>query len=137
MSTNLNTFISICGPTSANIQEVYYPDSISYVNDGQIPNFSFEQFTTESNICVINNYSLYYDYEGTDLITEINSNWINEDNRIQFQLLEEKEIKIDYYLKIEADGGDVLWIGPKTFESECGPQSGRVERIEIPAELLD
>ena len=52
-------------------------------------------------------------------------------------MLEEKEIKVDYYLRVEADGGEESWIGPKTFESECGPQSGRVERIEIPDELLD
>ena len=111
-----------------------------YVIDGAIPVFSFDNFTTESRICGISNYSLHEEYEGTEVLSQVDSSWIiNLDGRVQFQLHQEEVALLHYYLRVEADGGEVLWVNEnKTLESYCTVSSaGEIRQRDGSSPLLE
>ena len=56
-----------------------------------------------------------------------NEGIINEDGSINFSLLNEQKGEFAFYIKAEANGGEILWTEDAlTFSSECGPESAKI-----------
>ena len=52
---------------------------------------------------------------------------INEDNTVNFYLKEEKKGEFPFWVKAEANGGEILWTENEvTFISACGATSAKI-----------
>ena len=112
---------------------------MKYTIDGQIPNFTINNFTTMSSTCLITKYTLYEEKDSIDFHPDFQPEGVinSDEGTITFSLNQEKDGEFSFYIKVEAEGGEYIWTTfNSTFIVQCGPLSAEVIEVVFWETLL-